>query len=165
MNELHLFAYSTLPHRTPTKTVLMNSKDSFVSSYFFLQWYCENMFFSWFALPCTIWLILIFSDSCYSKYFCALGAKNKQCVKVAQSCLTLCDPMDYTVHGILQARILQWVAVSSRGSSQTRDWTQVSCTAGRFFTSWATREAPKDRQGVSKNADTQGPTPELLECI
>ena len=43
-------------------------------------------------------------------------------VKVAQSCLTLCDPMDYTVHGILQARILEWVAFPfSRGSSQPRD--------------------------------------------
>ena len=61
---------------------------------------------------------------------------------VAQSCLTLCDPMDYTVHGILQARILEWVAFSlSRGSSQPRDRTQVSHTAGEFFTSWATREA------------------------
>ena len=62
-------------------------------------------------------------------------------VKVTQSCLTLCHPMDYTVHGILQARILKWVAIPfSRGSSQLRDWTQVSCIAGRFFTSWATRE-------------------------
>ena len=45
--------------------------------------------------------------------------------------------------GILQARILEWVAMpSSRGSSQPRDWTQVSCTAGEFFTIWVTREAP-----------------------
>ena len=63
-------------------------------------------------------------------------------VKVTQSCPTLCDPMDYTDHGIVQARILEWVAMpSSRGSSQPRDWTQVSHIAGRFFTSWATREA------------------------
>ena len=63
-------------------------------------------------------------------------------MKVAQSCLTLCDPMDYTVHGILQAKILEWVAFPfSRGSSQPRDWTQVSCTAGGFFTNWAIREA------------------------
>ena len=63
-------------------------------------------------------------------------------VKVAQPCLSLCDPMDYTVHGILQARILEWVAFPfSRGSSQPRDQTQVSWIAGRFFTSWATREA------------------------
>ena len=63
-------------------------------------------------------------------------------VKVAQSCLTLCDPMDYTVHGILQDRILEWVAVPfSRGSSQPRNRTRISCIAGGFFTSWATREA------------------------
>ena len=62
-------------------------------------------------------------------------------VKVTQSCLTLCDPMDYTVHGILQARILKWVAFPfSRESSQPRDWTGVSCIAGRFFTTWAIRE-------------------------
>ena len=52
------------------------------------------------------------------------------------------DPMDYTVHGILQTRTLEWVAFPfSRGSSQTRDQTQVSCIAARFFTSWGTREA------------------------
>ena len=63
---------------------------------------------------------------------------------VAQSCLTLCDPMDCSlpgssVHGILQARVLEWVAMpSSRVSSQPRDRTQVSHIA--FFTIWATRE-------------------------
>ena len=62
-------------------------------------------------------------------------------VKVTQSCLTLCDPMDYTVHGILQARILEWLFPLSRGSSQPRDRTQISCIPGGFFTSWATREA------------------------
>ena len=63
-------------------------------------------------------------------------------MKVAQLCLTLCNPMAYTVHGILQARILEWVAFPfSRGSSQPRNWTQVSCIVGGFFTSWATREA------------------------
>ena len=65
---------------------------------------------------------------------------------VTQSCPTLCDLMDYSlpgssVHGIFQARILEWVAIPfSRGSSQPRNRTQVSCTAGRFFTIWATRE-------------------------
>ena len=54
----------------------------------------------------------------------------------------LCDPMDCTFHGILQARILEWVAFSfSRGSSQPSDWTPVSLTTGGFFTSWAIREA------------------------
>ena len=63
-------------------------------------------------------------------------------MKVAQSCLTLFDPMDYTVLRILQSRILEWVAfLFSRGSSQPRDWTQVSRIAGGFFTNWAIREA------------------------
>ena len=57
-------------------------------------------------------------------------------VKLTQLCPTLCDPMDYTVHGILQARILKWVAFPfSRGSSQTWDQTQFSHISGRFFTS------------------------------
>ena len=58
-------------------------------------------------------------------------------VKVAQSCPTLCNPMVYTVHGILQARILEWVAFPfSRESSQPRNRTQVSCIAGAhsYFT-------------------------------
>ena len=71
-----------------------------------------------------------------------LFLKWKVKAKVAQSSLTLCDPIDYTVHGILQARILEWVVFPfSRGSSQPGDQTQVSCTAGGFFTSWATRKA------------------------
>ena len=56
---------------------------------------------------------------------------DKVKVKVAQLCLTLCDPMAYTVMAF----------PFSRGTSQPRDWTQASCLAGRFFTSWATREA------------------------
>ena len=65
-----------------------------------------------------------------------------QKVKVAQSCLTLCDPMDYTVHGILQASILEWVAILFfKGSSKPRVRTQVPCIADGFFTSWVTREA------------------------
>ena len=61
---------------------------------------------------------------------------KKMKVKVTQSCPTLWDPMDYTVHGIFQARILEWVAIPfSRGSSQPRVQTQVSYIAGGFFTS------------------------------
>ena len=58
-------------------------------------------------------------------------------VKVIQLCPTLYDSEDYTVHGILQARILEWVAFLSllQGSSQPRDRTQVSHIAGRFFMS------------------------------
>ena len=56
-------------------------------------------------------------------------------LKVVKSCPTLCDPMDYIVHGILQARILEWVAFPfSRGSSRPRNPTGVSCIAGVFFT-------------------------------
>ena len=67
-------------------------------------------------------------------------------VKVTQSCLTFCDPMDYKVHGILQASVLEWVAFPfSRGSSQPRDQTRVSCIAGGFFTNWViTRSQPWD---------------------
>ena len=66
------------------------------------------------------------------------------CAKSLQSCLTLCNPMDYSppgscVHGLLQARILEWVAISfSRGSSQPRDRTQVSRIGGRRFNLWDT---------------------------
>ena len=69
------------------------------------------------------------------------------CVKFVQSCPTLCDPMDYSlpgssVHRIIQARILEWVVIPfSTGSFQPRDWAQVFCTAGRFFTVWTIREA------------------------
>ena len=67
--------------------------------------------------------------------------------EVAQSCPTLCDPMDcslpgFSIHGIFQARILEWVAISfSRGSSWPRNQTWVSCIAGKCFILWATREA------------------------
>ena len=72
--------------------------------------------------------------------------KKKVKVLATSSCPTLCYSMDYSlpgssVHRILQARILQWVAIPfSRGFSQPRDWTWVSCLAGRFFLIWATRE-------------------------
>ena len=73
------------------------------------------------------------------KYKCTLVLNE---VKVARLCPTLCSPMDCTVREILPARILEWVASPfSRGSSQPRDQIQVSCIAGRFFTSWTTKEA------------------------
>ena len=70
--------------------------------------------------------------------------KVKSESEVAQSCPTLCDSMDgnlpgSAVHGIFQARILEWAAISfSRGSSQPRDWTRISCIADRRFTVLAT---------------------------
>ena len=71
-----------------------------------------------------------------------ISVRNGRKVKVVQSCPTLCDPVDYIVHGILQARILEWVAFPfSRGSSQPRGRTQVARIVDGFFTSWATRDA------------------------
>ena len=72
-------------------------------------------------------------------------------------CPTLCDSMnhsllDSSVYGILQARMLEWVAISfSRGSFPPRNWTQVSCFAGRFFTIWATRQAQERRYVINEN--------------
>ena len=69
-------------------------------------------------------------------------------LSLTQSSPTVCSPMDCSppgssAHGIFQAKILEWVALPfSRGSSQPRDWTQVSCIAGRLFTIWATRKTP-----------------------
>ena len=68
---------------------------------------------------------------------------------ITKLCPTLCNHMDrsppgFFVHGILQARILEWVSIPfSRGSSQPRDQTQVSSIAHSFFTIWATQEVPK----------------------
>ena len=82
-----------------------------------------------------------------TKFFHRLQTSESE---VAQSCPTLCDRMDYSLpgsslHGILQARVLEWVAISfSRGSSQPRDRTPVSCIPGRRFNLWATREARTD---------------------
>ena len=60
------------------------------------------------------------------------------CCLVTKSCLTLCDPVDCSppgssVHGILQARILEWVAISSREFSRPKNQTYISCIVGRFF--------------------------------
>ena len=76
--------------------------------------------------------------------------------EVTQSCPTLCNPMDCSLpgsslHGILQARVLKWVASSfSRGSSQPRDQTPVSRIPGRYFNLWATREAQVSLKSISK---------------
>jgi len=70
--------------------------------------------------------------------------------EVTQSCPTLCDPMDRSlpgssVHGIFQAIVLEWIAISfSKGSSQPRDWTRVSHIVDRRFTVWATREVHRN---------------------
>ena len=78
----------------------------------------------------------------YGQRFMTLYGKMK--VKAAQSCMTLCDSMDYTVHGILQARILEWVAfLFSRRSSQPRDRTQDSHNEDRFLKAGVKLNIPK----------------------
>ena len=101
----------------------------------------------WCSTEVSLWKMILQSllGSCLPR-----SAPLLVCVhvcSVALSCPTLCDPMDYSppgssVHGIFQARTLEWIAVSfSRGSSSPRNGTQVSCTADRLFTYWAMREA------------------------
>ena len=77
-------------------------------------------------------------------------------VKVAQSCLTFCDPMSFTVPGILQARILEWAAYPfSSGSYQPRNQTRVTCIAGGFFTNWDIRvRSTLQNQSVSSVAQS-----------
>ena len=82
------------------------------------------------------------------KYWERQNQSRKEWSEVAQSCATLCDPMDCSlldssVRGIFQARVLKWVAFS-RGSSRPRDWTWVSYITGRCFTPWATGKAKKE---------------------
>ena len=89
-------------------------------------------------------LVTIIVTVCWVLY---KHSESESEIEVAQSCPTLCDPMDCSppgssVHGILHARVLEWGAISfSRGSSRPRDGTQVSCIAGRWFNIWGTREA------------------------
>ena len=81
--------------------------------------------------------------------------------EIAQSYLTLCDPMDCSlrgssVHGIFQARILEWVAIFfSMRSSWSKDWTQVSRIVGRCFTVWATRGLCKSQNYKTALHDTK----------
>ena len=95
----------------------------------------------------------------------------KMKVFVTQSCPALCDPIVWSqpgssAHGIFQARILEWVAISfSRGSSQTRDQSWVSCIADRLFPIWATREAlnPIGKQCKAQALESSHPRVRELE--
>ena len=89
-----------------------------------------------------------YADSSVNIYVClCVCACARTHVKLLQLCPTLCNTMDCSppgssVHDILQARILEWVAIPfSRGSSPPRYWTWVSCTAAKFLTLWAARKA------------------------
>ena len=96
------------------------------------------------SVPKNTWLLPPLGWTNKPVYMVRTTSKVK--VNVAQSCPTLCDPMDCSlpgssVHGIFQARVLERVAISfSRRSAQPRDRTQVSCVVGRRFTVWATGE-------------------------
>ena len=98
----------------------------------------------------TDMILLCDVDLMNQKQLCEIiYSKKRVCVLFTQSGPTLCDPRDSSppvssIHGILQARILKWVAIPfSRVCSWPRDETWVSCIAGRFFAIWATMEAPK----------------------
>ena len=94
------------------------------------------------------------------KFLFMYESEHVSCSVVSNSATpwTVARPPGFSVHGILQARILEWVAIPfSRGSYQPRDQTQVSCTAGRFFTIWATKEAPEWQ--VLKYSPIQLPPP------
>ena len=99
---------------------------------------CKILLHFWFYIKLNIWDLM--ANLHFNKLFV--------CMLVVQSYLTLwdhmdCSPPSASVHGILQAGILEWVAISfSRESSWPRDQTQVSCIATGCFTVWATREAP-----------------------
>ena len=81
----------------------------------------------------------LFDDLWYSKVYKYLNKGRKSESEVTQLCPTLCDPTDcsllgFSIHGIFQARVLEWIAISfSRESSLPRDWTRVSHIVGRFF--------------------------------
>ena len=89
--------------------------------------------------PFTAWLCQLFWRRTLFIFLAVLVERKWKSLSCVRLFATL---IDYTVHGILQARILEWLAVAfSRGSSWPRNHTRVSCIAGGFFTSWATREA------------------------
>ena len=93
-------------------------------------------------------LIWFFSHCCIIFHFVSKKVKTTVKVLFVQLCLSLCDPMDFSlpgsyIHGISQGRSLEWVTIPfARGSSWPRDRIWVACLADTFFTDWATREAP-----------------------
>ena len=123
VEEMRLAAFSILSHYHPIFNPQMPKHRYTIYDEFSEEW----SFIKWGRWHCIVlWIVK---------------------VKVTQSCLTLCDSMDCylpdsSVHGVLQARTLEWVAIPFfRESSQPRDQTRISCIAGRFFTIWAIRKA------------------------
>ena len=136
----------------------INSKVSlsgFKPKFYYLMWMIlvkSHDLLSFRFLICKMVLLIIMLLISYGYY-----KDEVKWSEVTQLCPTLCDPMDCSlpgssVRGILQARILEWVAISfSRRSSQARDRTRVSRIAGRCFTIWATREAVCEIHDVLSN--------------
>ena len=138
---------SAVVERTVLHTLIWTNAELFYSLKLGQTWYyvifiCISLAsgeadFIYLYIAVFIFLDIFISYNIRELYICA-------CAKSLQSCLTLCDPTDCSppgssVHGLLQARILEWVAIpfSSR-SFPFRDQTWLSCTADRFFTIWAT---------------------------
>ena len=118
----------------------------FLFNYLVQRHHGENHWRKNMDLETCPWLLFYWlSESVYQRSWAFLCYLSES--EVARSCPTFCNSMECglprsSVHGIFQARILEWVAISfSRGSSQPRDRTQVSHIGGRRFTVWATREA------------------------
>ena len=108
-----------------------------------LQCIISWLFWLWIMAVTWLYLPLTFSRLDWRNVQICSWAVKWSC---SQSCPTLCDPIDCSVpgssvHGIFQATVLEWIAISfSRGSSQPRAWTQVSRIVDRRFTVWATKE-------------------------
>ena len=138
---------SAVVERTVLHTLIWTNAELFYSFKLGQTWYYVIFIyislasgeadFIYLYITVFVFLDIFTSYNIRELYICA-------CAKSFQSCLTLCDPTDCSppcssVHGLLQARILEWAAIpfSSR-SFPFRDQTWLSCTAGRFFTVWAT---------------------------
>ena len=158
--------YCSLQHRTLLPSPVTSTTGccfcfGFISSFFLellLQW-SPVAYWAPTNLGSSSFSVLSF---CFFMLFMGFSRQQYRKVKeseseVSQSCPTLCDPMDCSlpgssIHGIFQARILEWVTISfSRRSSQLRDWTWVCHIVGRCFTFWATREAEQTAIWPSKS--------------
>ena len=131
-------------------------KKSIVVISLFLDFFLQNLTFWWF-IKCIIFIwdrqVLASHHELFWRLLCesvSIGSES-----VSRSVVSiLCNPINWglsgsSIHGIIQARILEWVCIPfSRGSFWPMDWTRVFCVAGRFFTIWATREASQYMRNI-----------------
>ena len=134
---------------------MINSALMNTASRFFmvnLQGFAGVVSFSWMLLiPLSVWHLLLtiqfkFKNYLYYGILLTIPLYYISCCFISQSCLTLCDPMIYSlpgssVHGIFQARILEWVAISFSRESLPKDGTCLFCIGRQFLYHWVTREA------------------------